>query len=347
MRVDWPAVRSTTRDLALPLYPSTAWPSLVLSPHRDTGQMSRPRPSDRRAAQAQRRRPRARRGAAARHRRGADAGLDGRRGAAPHADHRPGDLLEPLPTGVLGQGRHLRTRAVGQGGAPRLRRRHRCWSRSTRRARRATPAPAPASTTGCSRWLSRAPGPAAAVRRAVIGGLAAGSLAAVAGNQAWVADRRRAAPGDGAFATSLPAPRRRHRAAGHRHSRSCCSPPGACPGDPRTLPAGRRLARPGRRGRPCSGSPWRLGRCARRGARRPAHPRRQPRPYAVGLPRRWPAWSPWRPSLLAVRGVRRLARDGPPLRRARRRGRPPRPARTRTAGGAEQPRPVEGPRRGS
>ena len=39
--------------------------------------------------------------------------LDGRRGAAPHADHRPGHLLVAQPAGVLGQGRDLR--ATGSG----------------------------------------------------------------------------------------------------------------------------------------------------------------------------------------------------------------------------------------
>ena len=51
------------------------------------------RPRRRRAPQARRGRPRRRRRPAARHRRGAHARLDGRRGAAPHAHHRPRHLL--------------------------------------------------------------------------------------------------------------------------------------------------------------------------------------------------------------------------------------------------------------
>ena len=50
-----------------------------------------------RSAEAQRRRSGARRRAAARHRRGADAGVDGRRGARPHPRDRPRDVLEPQP----------------------------------------------------------------------------------------------------------------------------------------------------------------------------------------------------------------------------------------------------------
>src|SRR5690606_19189697 len=82
------------------------------------------RPRDRRAPQADPRRPPARHRPAVRHRRGADAGLDGRRGAAPHPHHRPLHLLVPQPRRVLGQGRHLRPRPVGAVGRPGLRRRH-------------------------------------------------------------------------------------------------------------------------------------------------------------------------------------------------------------------------------
>ena len=71
-------------------------------------------PADRRAAQARRRRPGRRRRAAARHRRGADGRLDGRRGAAPHADHRAGHVLVALASGVLGQGRDVRAHAAGK-----------------------------------------------------------------------------------------------------------------------------------------------------------------------------------------------------------------------------------------
>ena len=41
-------------------------------------------------------------------------GLDGRRGAAPHADHRPGHLLVAQPAGVLGQGRDVGPPPVGR-----------------------------------------------------------------------------------------------------------------------------------------------------------------------------------------------------------------------------------------
>ena len=87
--------------------------------------------------------------AAARHRRGADARLDGRRGAGPDPDHRPGDVLEPEPAGVLGQGRDLGPPAVGPRGPAGLRRRHAAGARWTRRGRPATPATGPASTPTC------------------------------------------------------------------------------------------------------------------------------------------------------------------------------------------------------
>ena len=98
--------------------------------------------------------PGARGRAAARHRRGADARLDGRRGAGPHADDRPGDVLEPLAAGVLGQGRDLRPPASGSRRSGSTATATPCWSRSTRRAPPATPATAPASTPTCcrSRW---------------------------------------------------------------------------------------------------------------------------------------------------------------------------------------------------
>ncbi|CAA9285512.1 MAG: Phosphoribosyl-AMP cyclohydrolase, partial [uncultured Corynebacteriales bacterium] len=85
----------------------------------------RPRPRDRRPAQARRARPLPGRRAAVGHRRGAHGRLDGRRGTAPDADHRPVHVLVPVPLGVLGEGRHLRPPAVGPLGRARLRRRHR------------------------------------------------------------------------------------------------------------------------------------------------------------------------------------------------------------------------------
>ena len=55
------------------------------------------RPGDRGAPQADAGRPGVRRRPGARHPGGADGRLDGRRGAAPHADHRPGHLLVAQP----------------------------------------------------------------------------------------------------------------------------------------------------------------------------------------------------------------------------------------------------------
>ena len=54
----------------------------------------------------------------------------------------------PQPAGVLGQGRDVGQPAVGQGGARSTATATPCWSRSTRWARPATPATAPASTPG-------------------------------------------------------------------------------------------------------------------------------------------------------------------------------------------------------
>src|SRR3954454_9250434 len=82
-------------------------------------------PEDRRAAQAGCQRAVRGDRPAVRHRRGADARLDGRRGAAPHADDGPLHLLVAQPPGVLGQGRYLRPPAVGQVGRAGLRRRRR------------------------------------------------------------------------------------------------------------------------------------------------------------------------------------------------------------------------------
>ena len=87
----------------------------------------RPRPGHRRPAQARRRRPRRRRRPAVRHRRGADARLDGRRGAAPHPHHRPLHLLVAQPPGVLGQGRHVRARSSGSSRSRSTATATRCW----------------------------------------------------------------------------------------------------------------------------------------------------------------------------------------------------------------------------
>ncbi|CAA9427512.1 MAG: Phosphoribosyl-AMP cyclohydrolase, partial [uncultured Quadrisphaera sp.] len=82
-----------------------------------------PGPRRRRAAQARRRRPGVRRRPGPRHRRGAHGGLDGRRGAAPHPDHRPRLVLEPQPRRAVAQGRHLRRRPARGLRGPGLRRR--------------------------------------------------------------------------------------------------------------------------------------------------------------------------------------------------------------------------------
>ena len=106
-----------------------------------------PRPGHRRPAQARRPGAGAGRGPAARHPRGAHGRLDGRRGAAPHPDHRPYDVLEPVAAGVLGQGRDLRPPPVGPARSGSTATATPCWCRSTRKGRPATPVPAPASTT--------------------------------------------------------------------------------------------------------------------------------------------------------------------------------------------------------
>src|SRR5205823_13143186 len=56
--------------------------------------------------------------------------MDGRGGAAPHALHGAELVLEPLPSGVLVQGRDLGRPAVGAGGVLRLR-----WRRRAPRGR--------------------------------------------------------------------------------------------------------------------------------------------------------------------------------------------------------------------
>lgn len=91
----------------------------------------------RRAAQARRGRAGRRDRPAARHGRGAHARLDGRRGAAPHADDGPRHVLVALAAGVLAQGRHVGPRAVGQVRPDRLRRRR--AARPCRPGRRGVP----------------------------------------------------------------------------------------------------------------------------------------------------------------------------------------------------------------
>ena len=91
---------------------------------------------------------------AARHRRGADARLDGRRGAAPHPDHRPGDVLEPLAGRSTGSRARPPATASGSRRSGSTATATRCWSRSTRRARPATPATRTCFDDGLHRWLS-------------------------------------------------------------------------------------------------------------------------------------------------------------------------------------------------
>ena len=90
-----------------------------------------------------------RRRAAGRHPRGADGGLDGRRGAAPHAHHRA------RPRTGRAAGRATGSRAIPPGTSSTCSRcgstatETRCWWSSTRRARPATPATGRASTRTC------------------------------------------------------------------------------------------------------------------------------------------------------------------------------------------------------
>ena len=67
----------------------------------------------------------------------------------PH--HRPGDVLEPLAAGVLGQGRDLRQPAAREGDPARLRRRHPAGQGRPGGAGLPHRRPAPASTTACCR----------------------------------------------------------------------------------------------------------------------------------------------------------------------------------------------------
>ena len=105
----------------------------------------------------QRRRPGPGDRAAARHRRGADARLDGRRGAGPHPGHRPRDVLEPQPRRSTGSRARPPATASGSRRSASTATATRCCSRSTRRARPATPARAPASTPTCSGRRTRMP----------------------------------------------------------------------------------------------------------------------------------------------------------------------------------------------
>src|SRR5215472_9868939 len=105
------------------------WPLHRIRPCEPDGTRDEPgraafaaRSPDRGAAQARPRRIGRGHRPAVRHRRGADAGLDGRGGAAPHADYRAVHLLVPQPAGVLGQGRDLGARAARGLGGARLRR---------------------------------------------------------------------------------------------------------------------------------------------------------------------------------------------------------------------------------
>ena len=111
----------------------------------------RPRPGDLRSPAAHGRGPRPRRRPAARVGRGPDARVGRRRGARPHHRHRAGDVLVAVAPRVLGQGRHLRPRAVASRRSASTATATRSSSSSTRRAPPATPATTPASTpTWCT-----------------------------------------------------------------------------------------------------------------------------------------------------------------------------------------------------
>ena len=285
-----------------------------------------------------RRRAGARGRAAARHRRGADARLDGRRGAGPHPHHRAGDVLEPRSRRSTGS--RARPPATGSGSrrsastataTP-------CWSRSTRRARPATPATAPASTPTCCsalRWLSaahvradprrsgarRPSGPGRGRRHRGLGDVtpATGAAAVDAAT--------------GGAAGQMPA--------GHRARAGRAGGLGRRAGHPRPgPPGGRGPRRAGRRSacspRSCPGGGW----CRRRCATRPPT-----RASAPSTPRRWPGGSGW-PLVGAVAqrggrgaGGRSGSRAGPrwaaattPRQGAAARRRPPRSRRTSTCG---------------
>ena len=107
-----------------------------------------------------RRRPGAGGRAAARHRRGADARLDGRRGAGPDADAPAGRRTGAAAGRSTGSRARPPATASGSRRSGSTATATPCWSRSTRRARPATPATAPASTPTCcwpAPWLTRRP----------------------------------------------------------------------------------------------------------------------------------------------------------------------------------------------
>ncbi|CAA9305183.1 MAG: Phosphoribosyl-AMP cyclohydrolase, partial [uncultured Friedmanniella sp.] len=109
-------------------HPATSRPARSCpAPSRPGSRQSarlRPRPGRRRPAAPRPGGPGARRRPGRAQPRRADGGLDGRRGAAPHADHGPLDVLVAQPCRVLGEGRVQRSPAVGAGGPAGLRRRH-------------------------------------------------------------------------------------------------------------------------------------------------------------------------------------------------------------------------------
>ena len=87
---------------------------------------------------------------AIRHPRGADAGLDGRRGAAPHPDQRAGDVLIRAPARSTGARETPPGTCNGSSRSPWTATAMRCWCGSTRSARPATPEPGRASTAASS-----------------------------------------------------------------------------------------------------------------------------------------------------------------------------------------------------
>ena len=254
------------------------WPSRLTALDETTRTDDRPS-TPRIAARLKRvgRRPGARGRAAARHRRGADARLDGRRGAGPHADDRPGDVLEPVAGRSTGSRARPPATASGSRRSGSTATATRCWSRSTRRAPPATPATAPASTPTCCWQRPMADGePARTFGPVVLLGARRGGAArrwpaagpGCDGDVGRTRQRRRAAS----------APRSRHLTRAGGAARGRARPGGAgvlgrAAGDPRTGPPGGGRARRARRGRrwsPRSSSAFVAG-------ARPAARRRSPR----------------------------------------------------------------------
>ena len=240
---------------------------------------------------------------------------------APHADHRPGDVLEPRRARSTGSRARPPATASGSRRSGSTATATPCWSRSTRRGRPATPATAPASTPTCCSPVAEAATRAArasARRRARPRRGAAWPRSPATKPWAGVGPGRDAVPRSAA----LLGRRRRPVAAGRTPLAlvvlACW---GVRAGDPRPGPPGGGGARAWSARSACwrsvlgppvgcreqlrDGSPSRCRRStsARRGV-------------VLGGPGRRACWR-WSRPLLAVRLVPALARDGQPLRRAR------------------------------